>query len=387
MEPCNLVTFPTKNFLTFRIKGANTIGQMFRYQYGTEPNKPWQIVDASGYLQVIEASESEREFLFVQQSYKQEAWSNSYVYQYDNETNSWNFASYPPIAGILVDAKPASDPAKMPVFQPPSEPILPTGKEKNSEVPVVVMQFYTVIENNYYQQTVREQEPIKPSLSQEKSPLEIKVPLVNTTLLAKTTSLEIKKPFVYKTFILNTTPLENKALLEDDTPLPEQQEKRPPLLDSLDLKGYSIFSIGDSSKSFSYLIGGGIQANISIGKFLGYTGLTFSKGPPKKEWVKSQQALALALGAGYPLPLSEKVALIPEMGYGVIFHLIEADFDNNGTYGFEVFIDQQVRLALYLTYALNEKYKLFIAPLGVLFFEKENFGIMYGCQAGLRFSL
>ncbi|MBI9094269.1 MAG: hypothetical protein JEY71_05250 [Sphaerochaeta sp.] len=156
---------------------------------------------------------------------------------------------------------------------------------------------------------------------------------------------------------------------------------------SLDVKGYGLLPTGCSSDFYSYLLGGGVQANISLGKLLGYTGLTFSKGPPKNAWVKSQQDVALAIGMGYPIPLSEKVEFIPEVGYGVIFHLLDADFDKDGTYKLEFFIDQQVRLALYVTYALNERYKLFLAPLGVLFFEKDDFGIMYGCQAGLRVSL
>ena len=52
----------------------------------------------------------------------------------------------------------------------------------------------------------------------------------------------------------------------------------------------------------------------------------------------------------------------------------------------EVFADQQVRFSLNLCVALGDKYELFVAPLGVLFFEDGDIGTMFGCQAGLRFN-
>jgi len=70
----------------------------------------------------------------------------------------------------------------------------------------------------------------------------------------------------------------------------------------------------------------------------------------------------------------------------VVFHFLEMDFDKDGIYSFEFFVDQQLRFSLYLTYALNEKYRLFIAPMGIAFFEKNNSGFLYGCQGGMRVS-
>lgn len=337
-----LVHVPTKYLLRFRIQATNKIEPIFRYQHGTEPNKPWKIIDASGLVLAIEEFDSAKEFLFVQQSYVDDRWSETYVYQYDKEDNSWNLATYPPEDHLWFDTKPASSVVEQFDHDYRSEPESLLEAVDTSGSALVIVPFTSEPEILFVQQAEE--------------------------------TKKLNPPHIYP---------EDQLLKKV---IPQKEKTKLPLLRSFDLKAYTLFPFGTCSTSYSYLIGGGVQANISLGKYLWYAGLTFSKGPPKNNWVKSQQAFSLAIGFGHPHPLSEKMTLIPEFGYGVIFHLFEGDFDNNGINSLKLFIDQQVRFALYLTYAINERKTLFIAPLGVLFFEKEHVGIMYGCQAGIRFS-
>jgi len=336
--------FASEQSVGILIRSASETIQEMRYQVGTMPDKPWKSAPLSGTALVLKDFESETEFLFVQQAGAEGVWGELYAYQYDKQNKSWSVAPFPPKGFVRFSIRPTDASNQMIRYQYGKEPNQ-AWKTSDSSATLIIEAFDSGKEFLFVQQAVAED----------------------------TWSDTYTYQYDY---------LQGRWSLF----VPKQEPKQMSNT-SLDMKGYGLLPVGYSSNFYSYQLGGGIQANISLGKLLGYTGLTFSKGPPKSAWVKSQQAVALAIGMGYPIPLSEKAELIPEVGYGVIFHLLDADFDKDGTYGLEFFIDQQVRLALYLTYALNERYKLFIAPLGVLFFEKDEFGIMYGCQAGLRVSL
>jgi hypothetical protein len=165
--------------------------------------------------------------------------------------------------------------------------------------------------------------------------------------------------------------------------------KKPSLVDSFDVKLYGLYPYGNSADYYSYVLGTGLKMNVSLGKggkLLGYGEVTYSRGPSETDWVDSLQAAGLSVGMGYRIPLSSKLQLTPELGYGVLFHILEADFDEDGENTLEVFADQQVRFSLNLSFALGDNYELFIAPLGVLFFEDGAIGAMFGCQSGLRFN-
>jgi hypothetical protein len=308
------------------------------------PDKPWESVSLSGSPFVLEGFDSETEFLFVQQSESENNWSKPYAYQYDKQNKSWSLAAFPPKGFVRFNIKPSDASYQIIRYQ--------YGTTPDS---------LWVISDGFSALSIEAFDSGKEFLFVQQSGVQ----------------KEWSDTYAYQYDYFQGS----WSLF-----VPKQETKQISSL-SLDVKGYGLLPTGCSSDFYSYMLGGGIQANISLGKLLGYTGLTFSKGPPKNVWIESQQAVTLAIGIGYPIHLSEKIEIIPEVGYGVIFHLLDADFDKDGTYGFESFLDQQVRLALYLTYALNERYKLFLAPLGVLFFEQEDFGIMYGCQSGLRVSL
>ena len=267
------------------------------------------------------------------------------AYKYDKEENVWFLVSFPPKGYIWFGSKPTSELVEMFNHQYGIEPNNPLDTVDISGAPLVIVQFDPTNEIIFVQQTDG--------------------------------GSQWNQPYAYQY---------NHSLKSWGELAPKQDNKKS-LVESLDLKVTSLFATGSCSTSYSYLLGGGVQANINLGKILGFTSLSFIKGPPKNNRVKSQQAFSLAMGVGYPLPLSERMTLIPEIGYGVLLFLLEAEFGNTGIYEPERFIDQQMQFSLYLTYALNERYRLFVAPVGVLFFEKERLGFMYGCQAGLRFTV
>ncbi len=96
------------------------------------------------------------------------------------------------------------------------------------------------------------------------------------------------------------------------------------------------------------------------------------------------QAINLSAGIGYRIPLGSRLKVSPELGYGVLFHLLDADFNGDGQNNLEVFIDQQIRLSLNLSIAVGDTVELFFAPLGVVFFEDGDVGTMFGGQSGIR---
>ena len=165
--------------------------------------------------------------------------------------------------------------------------------------------------------------------------------------------------------------------------------KKASLFDSLEVKLYGLYPYGKSATYYSYVFGAGSKMNIALDqgeKLIGYGEVTYSRGPSETDWVETMQAIGLSIGMGCRIPLNRKMQVTPEIGYGVLFHLLDADFDEDGAYTLEVFADQQVRFSLNLCVALGDKYELFVAPLGVLFFEDGDIGTMFGCQAGLRFN-
>ncbi|HKM33247.1 MAG TPA: hypothetical protein VJY54_00690 [Lachnospiraceae bacterium] len=330
--------------VSIQIRPAAETIQAIRYQSGPMPDKPWKIAPMKVSPIELKEFDSETDFLFVQQAQAENNWSDLYTYQYNKQEKSWASAEFPPKGFVRFRIKPTDGAIEMLRFQYGKNEDQ-SWKTADSSYPLVIEAFDSGKEFLFVQQAA----------------------------LGK----EWSSTYTYQYDYLQ----ERWSLF-----VPKEETKNVNNI-SLDVKAYGLLPTGCTSELYSFLGGGGIQANISLGKVLGYTGLTYSMGPSKCTWVNYQQAVALAIGIGYPITLSTKVEFIPEVGYGVILHFLDADLDKDGTFKFEFFVDQQIRLALYLTYALDERYKLFFAPLGVIFFEKNDLGIMYGCQAGIRFSL
>lgn len=165
-------------------------------------------------------------------------------------------------------------------------------------------------------------------------------------------------------------------------------DNKPLFIDSMDVRPYALFPIGSSSTLYSRVTGASIKLNLSFdvqNSQYGYCEAGYSQGPAQTDWVDSMQAMNVSAGMGYRFNLGRNVDIAPELGYGLVFHLLNVDLDQDGTKTYETFIDQQVRLSLNLSYAPAQSYELLVAPLGVLFFEKDRAAAMYGIQAGMRF--
>ena len=336
--------FASDTPVRIQIRPASDSIQQIRYQRGTLPTGAWKSIPLSGETLVLHGFAGETEYLFVQQAEAEEDWGELYAYRYDTEKKSWSITSFPPKKDLRFSIR-ASE-----------------GTEQN------IRYQHGAVPTETWRLGDSSSMPIEGFDSREE------FLFVQQELGGDAWSDTYRYQYDY----IN----ERWSLLP---PLPEVKE--PKYATSLDLKAYALGPLGHSGDFYKYVLGGGVQMNAPLGKVLGHAGLTFSKGPSKSAWVKTQQSLGMTLGMADSLRLSEKMELIPELGFGAILHLLEADFDKDGTYQLELFVDMQVRLSLYLMYGLNERYKLFLAPVGVFFFEKHDVGFMYGCQAGLRISL
>ncbi|HCS36714.1 MAG TPA: hypothetical protein DIW48_08555 [Sphaerochaeta sp.] len=167
------------------------------------------------------------------------------------------------------------------------------------------------------------------------------------------------------------------------------ETRNPSLIDSLDIKLYGLYPVFKSTTCYSHVLGAALKMNFSLdnqNRLFGYGEIAYSKGPSNTDWVESMQAVNMSVGIGYGFDVADKLQVIPELGYGLVLHLLDADFDEDGTSTAETFLDQQVRFSLNLGYALTETYELIVAPLGVLFFEKGSVGTLFGLHTGLRFN-
>ncbi|MDY0287782.1 MAG: hypothetical protein RBR15_03030 [Sphaerochaeta sp.] len=341
--------FASENPVRIQIRPASEAIEQIRYQSGTLPDKGWKSAPLDAAPLLLEGFDSEGEFLFVQQAEAGQAWGELYAYQYDRDKDRWTLATFPPKGSVRFSIKPVDGDLRTIRYQYGREP------DENWQVGASSMYiegFDSTKDFLFVQQALQ--------------------------TLGKENQIVWSDTYTYQYDYLSSrwSLIATKA---------KPKQKSNPL--SFDVKGLALLPSGRSENFYTYVAGGAFQMNGPVGKVLGHTGITFSKGPPKSVWVKSQQYLGLSLGMADPLTVTKKIQVIPEIGYGVIFHFLEADFDQDGSYTFEFFVDQQFTFSLYLTYALNERYKLFIAPMGVAFFEKNDFAFMYGCQAGLRVSL
>lgn len=160
-------------------------------------------------------------------------------------------------------------------------------------------------------------------------------------------------------------------------------------IDSMDIKPYALFPAGSSSALYSLVIGASLKLNLSLDErnpLYGYGEAGYSRGPSKSDWVDVMQAVNVSAGMGYRIRFGKNMEIAPELGYGLVLHLLQGDLDQDGTESLETFIDQQVRLSLNFSIAPTESYELFAAPLGVLFFEKSKAAVLYGFQVGMRFN-
>jgi hypothetical protein len=161
-------------------------------------------------------------------------------------------------------------------------------------------------------------------------------------------------------------------------------------VDSIDCVFSGLYPYGRSSHFYKYTLGIGSQLNLSLNRkknITAFGAIAYSKGTPNTDWVDRFEIVEMSIGLGYRIPLFEKVQVIPQIGYGVVINLFDVDWDEDGGYTHETFIDQQVQISLNMSFKVSDNYEFFISPISVCFFEEGTVGFMTGCQAGIRMGL
>ncbi|AEV27913.1 hypothetical protein SpiGrapes_0049 [Sphaerochaeta pleomorpha str. Grapes] len=347
--------FASGNPLSILIKPTSETVKAFRYLSGPTSDGLWTEVDISSPSIVLEGFDSIHDALYVQQTEDFVTWSGTYTYRYDSTKKAWNV--------LLEENKRALIPehTKNPLnilIKPTSETVkafrYQSGQNSDGlwtqadiSSPSIVLEGFDSINDALYVQQSEDLATWSDS------------------------------------YLYTYNPTQNTWGVS----LPAT--KKTSFVDSLEVKLYGLYPYGKSATYYSYVLGAGLKMNVALDtekKLIGYGEATYSRGPSETDWVDSMQAIGLSVGMGYKISLGSKMQVTPELGYGVLFHIFDADFDEDGENKFEVFADQQVRLSLNLCFALGDKYELFFAPLGVLFFEDGDIGTMFGCQSGLRFN-
>ena len=165
-------------------------------------------------------------------------------------------------------------------------------------------------------------------------------------------------------------------------------DKKAVFIESMDFRPYALFPAGSNSTFYSLVTGISLKLNLCIDRqnpWYGYVEAGYSAGPSKSDWVESMQAINISPGAGFRIKVGDNLEFAPELGYGLIIHLLYGDLDHDGTKTYSAFVDQQFRLSLNLSLSLAESYELLAAPVGVLFFENAKAAASFGFQAGVRF--
>ncbi|MDD3057500.1 MAG: hypothetical protein PHO72_04235 [Sphaerochaeta sp.] len=319
--------------------------QAIRYQTGVWPDSLWTERGVFPTPISLEGFDSSQQALFVQQTVDGTNWGKTYAYRYDAKTHTWeiSLAVHKP---LNIQVKPVSKTVK--AFRYQTGPT-PSGSwtEVDSSHSVLALDSFDSTQDTLFIQQSED-------------------------LLTWGNTYTYRYDFPTDVWSLtHTEPHEKKAV------------------DSLELKLYGLYPASKSSTYYASVLGTGLKLNIALNehdKLIGYGEVAYSRGPSKSDWTEAMQAANISVGLGYRFGLSEKLHLVPELGYGVVVHLINADFDEDGTKTLETFFDQQLRLSLNLTYAFNDTYTLLVAPLGVLFFEKNSMGTLFGVQTALRYT-
>jgi hypothetical protein len=134
-------------------------------------------------------------------------------------------------------------------------------------------------------------------------------------------------------------------------------------------------------------IGAGTQLNVDIaglGAVLPYMGVDYSYGISEVDYVDRIQDLTVTLGAGFRVGLSEAISVVPELGYGMLLHMVAGEIEGESN---KVYADQVFRSSVKGLYALSETVELYLAPTYTLFLEEQDAGMELGYQLGARINL
>jgi len=158
---------------------------------------------------------------------------------------------------------------------------------------------------------------------------------------------------------------------------------------SLDSYAQNLYPVGAYGDYVATGLGAGIQGNLEMPQLLGFipfVGVDYSYGFPAASHIDRIQDIGFTAGAGYELPLSPKITMVPELGYGLLLHVAQGELDGEPD-STSLYSDQVLRASLKGLYAIGDRLELYAAPTYMLFLESEAVGMQVGGQVGVRFEL
>jgi hypothetical protein len=114
--------------------------------------------------------------------------------------------------------------------------------------------------------------------------------------------------------------------------------------------------------------------------------LTVSSAASNNIHIDQFLILDARFGLGFRIPLTERLSLVPSVTYGVLTHMGNADFEDDGNSEPQWYLDQHIRGSLGLELMVTERMSIVIKPEAAMFFElNNNVGVLYGIGGGIRF--
>lgn len=334
----------------------------FRYQAGTTPSKDWKFVEQGKTLIELPWFDPAT-LLFVQQSKDGKDWGDVYRYQYDPETKSWNVLPLASAIGRGNDSHPSRTQPKN------QEPLI--GLRLNISAPDTS---YTSF--RYQTGTIAGTEWV--AVEQGKTLIEL--PWFDPTSLLFVQQSKDGKDWgdVYR--------YQYDAETKVWRVLPSSSEPERSISPFVML----LRTTESLHHIYEARYGGGVeymQESPLHPQLMLVGDLAVSGASLNNIWIERFLILDASLGLGYRIPLMKHLNLVPSVMYGLLVHMGNADFTNDGSAKRQFYIDQQLRGSLSFEYALTERMCAVIRPEALVFFEANHIGMQYGIGAGLQFKL
>lgn len=161
-------------------------------------------------------------------------------------------------------------------------------------------------------------------------------------------------------------------------------------VDSLDFGGTHVFPIETWAQFYSSGVGGHTQLNLGLSQHEGVLfglALEYAYGISKTIWVNTFHDASFTLGVGYRFAVGHRLSLEPEVGWGMMFHVVDGDVDRDGTSSVGLYYDQYARAVVRLVLSLGERISIAAGPRFSAFLENDAQGFLIGYQAGARVRL
>jgi hypothetical protein len=166
--------------------------------------------------------------------------------------------------------------------------------------------------------------------------------------------------------------------------------EEPVRLESVDVFAQNLYPIGVYADYISTSVGGGAQLNLSVSsvpRLLLFASLEYGYGIAADARVGSINDIGLSIGSGWSVPVASRLIVAPELSSGILVHVLTADLDEDGSSSISTYVDQYLRADITVAWAMSEQYSISAGPSSIVFFQKENTGVMAGFQLGVRLGL